>query len=831
MRHIRIILTCFALLVPTMAAARTAAELQLAIRKLNVIGSALYVAAHPDDENTALLSWLEDERLVRAAYLSMTRGDGGQNLIGQEKGPLLGVIRTQELLSARRIDRAEQFFTRAIDFGYSKTPDETLSIWNRDAILADVVWVIRRFQPDVIITRFPTTGEGGHGHHTASAVLAQEAFKAAGDPARFPEQLQYVSVWTPPRIFWNRFSWVRIEPNSPEVANDLRVDIGSYNPLLGRAYTEIAAQSRSEHKSQGFGAAERRGSILNYLKQTGGIPAKTDPFEGINLSWSRYAGGETMTEILTRADRTFDPNSPQKSIPVLLEAYDELVRLGAQDAWSPKANPWIRVKMDELLDVIRGCAGLSIDVSASDSTVVPGGDLPLTVSVVNRSDYPFTLSIVASVHANPGKAPNALLKNNVPVREELTISLPDDYPYSQPYWLANEPAKGTFQVRDQQLIGEPDNPPAIPLVVSLQDRQMRTLVYVVPMVYRWTDPVAGEKTRPVQVIPEVIANLGSRVYLFPDAKPRPVSVSLKAFAKGASGTVRLVLPAGWRSEPASQPVKLEAKGDEARVSFNVTPPAAETTAELRAEVELQNGRKIAVSATEIDYAHIPAQRVFSDATAKLVRVDVKKRGTRIGYIMGSGDEVPDALRQIGYQVDLLSDEDLDRGDFSRYDAIVAGVRAYNTRRRLRQAQARLLDYVAAGGTVVVQYNTNGEDLIVNPPGPYPFKISRERVTVEDAPVTIVKPSHPLLTTPNRITDADFNGWVQERGLYFVGEHDPRYETLIASNDPGEPPTTGGQIFARHGKGVFVYTSLAWFRQLPAGVAGAYKMFANLVSAK
>ena len=717
MRRFRTLLTCCILLLPTLAFGRTAAELQLAIRKLNVVGSALYIAAHPDDENTALLSWLEDERLVRAAYLSMTRGDGGQNLIGQEKGALLGVVRTQELLAARRIDRAEQFFTRAVDFGYSKTPDETLNIWNREAVLADVVWVIRRLQPDVIITRFPTTGEGGHGHHTASALLAQEAFAAAGDVTRFPEQLQHVTIWSPPRIFWNRFSWVRIEPNSPEVANDLRVDIGAYNPLLGRAYTEIAAQSRSEHKSQGFGAAERRGSILNYLKQTAGAPAKTDPFEGINLTWSRYPGGERMTEILTRADRTFDINSPQKSIPVLLEAYDELIRLGAQPAWSPHANPWIALKQEELLETIRGCAGLSIDVAASDSTVTPGGDLPLTVSVVNRSDYPFTLSVVASVHANPGKAPNAALKNNVPVREELTISLPADYPYSQPYWLANEPAQGTFQVTDQLLIGQADSPPAIPLTIMLQDPSMRTLVYRVPTVFRWTDPVAGEKTRPVQVVPEVVANIGSRVYLFPDTKPRPVSVSLKSFAKDATGTVRLVLPAGWKSDPASRPVNLAAKGDEARASFNVTPPAGETTAELRAEVELKGGKKVGKGVTEIDYAHIPAQRVFADATARLVRVDVKKRGSRIGYIMGPGDEVPDALRQIGYQVELLSDEDLDRGDFSRYDAVVAGVRAYNTRRRLRQAHPRLMDYVAGGGTVVVQYNTNGADLIVDPPGP------------------------------------------------------------------------------------------------------------------
>jgi LmbE family N-acetylglucosaminyl deacetylase len=815
--------------VSVFAAQRDGAELQLALEKLTVLGSALYVAAHPDDENTALIAYLANERLLRTGYLSITRGDGGQNLIGDERGELLGVLRTQELLAARRIDGGEQYFTRAIDFGYSKTAQETLAIWGHDTILADVVWNIRRFQPDVIITRFPTTGEGGHGHHTASAMLAVEAFKLAGDPTKFPEQLKYVNVWQPRRIFWNRFSFRPIPPDDPSLAKSLRLDIGTYNPLLGRAYTEIAAESRSQHKSQGFGAAERRGSILNYFDQLDGDPAQRDLFEGIDQSWSRYPGGEDVGKILRQAAGTFDLKSPEKSIPLLLQASDALDRLGASPAWSARVTPWIDVKRRELLEAIRGCAGLSIDVAAADSSVVPGGELPISVSVVNRSDYPLTLQMVASFYANPSKGVLQPLKNNQPVKTDLSIKMPDDAEISQPYWLQKPPGKGAFTVTQQTLIGLPENPPAIPITVSLTDNAMHTIIYSVPAVFRWTDPVRGEQTRPIDVVPEVTANHGTRVYVFPDVRPKQVTISLQNFGAATPATVRLLLPNGWTATPTSSPVNFGKKGDEARAAFTVTPSSDEMTGAIGEEVDLPSGRKISTSITTIDYPHIPAQRVFGDATAKAVRVNVKKRGSRVGYIMGPGDEVAEALRQIGYEVTLLTDADLERGDFARYDAIVTGVRAYNTRKRLKLAQPKLLDYVNNGGTLVVQYNTL-QELLIDSPGPYPFKITSDRVTVEEAPVRFVHPDHPLLITPNKITAADFNGWVQERGLYFTNNWDPRYQTVLATNDPGESEKEGGELYARYGKGVYIYTSYSWFRQLPAGVAGAYRLFANLVLA-
>jgi LmbE family N-acetylglucosaminyl deacetylase len=798
-----------------------AAQLQLALKKLTVVGSALYVAAHPDDENTALLSYWSNDRLYRTGYLALTRGDGGQNLIGDEKGELLGVIRTQELLAARRIDGAKQMFSRALDFGFSKGPDETLAIWGHDRILADVVWAIRKFQPDVIVTRFPTTGEGGHGHHTASAILAVEAFKLAGDPTKFPEQLKYVTPWQPKRLFWNRFSFQPIDPNDPKVAKSLRADLGAFNPLLGRAYTEIAAESRSQHKSQGFGSAERRGTTINYFDQLDGDPAKTDIFEGIDVSWSRYAGGDAVGKILQQAADAFDPKAPEKSIPLLLDAAAMLDRLGARPEWSPKINPWIEVKRNELMRAIAGCAGLAIDVSAADSSVVAGHELKVSVSVINRSGYPFTLQTIGSRYASPSLAVGKPLANNVPQKTDITIKVPADAPLSQPYWLRKPPLKGSFVVDDQELIGRPENPPSIPIIVTLADDKMHTLFFTVPAIYRWTDPVRGEQTREVDVVPDVVTNVAGKVYLFPDAKPRQVVLRAKSFSGAADTAVRLGVPQGWSVTPDSVPVSFKAKGDEVRATFTVTPPAAESEGLAQAN---------APSLTDIEYPHIPAQRVFGDGTAKLIRIDVKKRGTRIGYIMGSGDEVPDGLRQIGYEVNMLTDDDLERGNFGGNDAIVAGVRAYNTRKRLKLDTPKLLEWVKNGGTFVVQYNTTS-GLLVDSPGPYPFKITSDRVTVEEAPVTFLKPDHPLLTTPNRITQHDFDGWVQERGLYFTNDWDPKYETVISSHDPGESDKPGGELYAKYGNGVFVYTSYDWFRELPAGVAGAYRLFANIVSAK
>ena len=797
-----------------------AGDLLLSLRKLLVVGNALYVAAHPDDENTAMLAYLSRERLLRTGYLSLTRGDGGQNLIGAERGELVGVIRTHELLAARRVDRAEQLFTRAVDFGYSKSPEETLAIWGREAVLADVVRAYRAFRPDVVIARFPANGDGGHGQHTASAILAEEAFEAAGDPARFADQLTpsggSLTPWKPRRLFWNAWR-VKPEERDPKLPKLLTVDLGTFNPLLGRAYSEIAGESRSNHKSQGFGAPERRGTLVNHLEPLAGEPASNDFLEGIDLSWARVPGSQGLQATLEEAVRSFRPDRPHEVLPLLLKAHAQMAAL--------PADPWVARKRGELVEAIRSAGGLWVEAIASAPTTNPGGEVKVTTVALARSPFPVVLeSVELPFSRGVGPTPS-LLAPNQPAKLETSIVLPETVEETNPYWLDDRPTRGLFSVADPRWIGLPETPS--PLVARFTfSAAGERFVLETPVSYRWTDPVQGERYRSLEILPKLTLHLAAGVSLFPDAKPRPVTVTARAGRKGVSGTVRLVVPQGWTASPP-QPVSFAEEGDERTLTFNVMPPAQPSAGTVRAEAEVEL-RTFSHDVTRIDYPHIPVQTLTPPAEARLVRADVVRRGAAAGYVMGSGDEGPEALRQLGYRVTVLADDDL-AADLSGYDAIVVGVRAYNTRPRLKALQKRLVDYVEKGGTLVVQYNTS-QDLVTEELGPFPLKLSRDRVTVEEAPVTIATPDHPLLLAPNRIGPADFAGWVQERGLYFPGSWDSRYQTPIATNDPGEPAKPGALLFARHGKGAYVYTGLAFFRQLPAGVPGAYRLFANLVSA-
>jgi LmbE family N-acetylglucosaminyl deacetylase len=820
-----------------------AAQLGLAIRKLGVLESVLYIAAHPDDENTALLAYLSRERLARVGYLSLTRGDGGQNLLGTETGEALGVIRTQELLAARRVDGAEQFFTRALDFGFSKNPEETLAIWGRDSVLADMVWVIRRFRPDILITRFPTDGSGGHGHHTASAILAEEAFTAAADPARFPEQLaRGVTPWQARRILWN--AW---RPDTTRGAKMLRLDLGRYSAPLGRSCTEIAAESRSMHKSQGFGSAERRGSIESWYVLRGGAPADSDVFDGVVADWRRVPGAAGVASQLAAAARAFDPAHPAAILPMLGRAHRELARLGD--------DPWASIKRTELEDVMRACAGLWLEAVAQSPSASPGGTVKVTALALNRSSAPLVLERVAMPFGALAVAPvppapfsggfggtSAVAKQGAPgseVREqplpdnraataEAVIHLPADLATTQPYWLRSPSGKGLFRVSNRDLIGSPENPPALTVRLTVRIAG-ESIPYDVPVVYRFTDPVIGERYRPFEIVPPVSLRLDQGVYLFPDGAPREVRLTVECGDEPLSGVARLGLPEGWKCEPAVAPLALQGKGDETTLRFTVTPGAGPAAATLSAWVE-SAGARYANRRVTIDYPHIPVETLLPPAEAHLVRVDLRKVGDEVGYVAGSGDQIPEALRQMGWRVTTLSDDDLGDGVLSRFSSIVVGVRAYNTRPRLRALQVRLLEYVRSGGTLVLQYDT-ADDALKDRLGPWPFTISRDRVTVEEAPIRLLKPDHPLLTRPNRITASDFEGWVQERGLYFPNPYDPKYETVISCNDPHEPARDGGILYAHYGNGVFIYTGYSWFRQLPAGVPGAYRLFANLVSAR
>lgn len=801
-----------------------AAELRLALDKLTVVGSVLFVAAHPDDENTAMLTWLENEKLVRAGYLSLTRGDGGQNLIGNEQGDLLGVIRTQELLAARRIDGADQFFTRAVDFGYSKGPDETLAKWGRDEVLSDVVRVIRTFQPDVIVMRFPTTGEGRHGHHTASALLAVEAFEAAGDAQRFPEQLNTTSPWKAKRLFWNFFNWA--EPLSGEALKQfVTVDLGAYNPILGRSYTELAGESRSMHKSQGFGSAERRGRSVNYLKLIAGAPAATDILEGVDLSWNRIPGGAAVDAQLQAVLRDFDPDDPDSYLPGLMKARAELERLRKTPAGEGHAV-LLRHKARELDEVIRSCCGLWLEAVATAHTLSRGDSLQIDVTAINRSGAALRLSALRSDPPGLGMEADSVLRENRPATISLKGIVPAalDWRATQPYWLQQAAEGGLHLVSDPTLIGIPENKPALALTLTVA-LLGQSMDYTIPVLYRWVDRVRGELYRPLVVAPEVTLALDQKVYLFPEASPRPVRLRLEA-REAARGTARLLLPPGWTSDPASAEVALAA-GETRELLFRVTPGLEGSP--LRAEF-VAGGQTHSRGMTVIDHPHIPIQTVFPEAGATVLRLDLARVGDTVGYVMGPGDDVPAALAQAGYRVTLLGDDDILSGNLSAFDAIVVGVRAFNSRDALKRSSRRLLDYVDSGGTLVVQYNT-ADPTLHKAFAPFPLTIGRDRVTVEEAPIEFIDPASPLLTTPNRITDEDFEGWVQERGLYFASEWDPEYQTALSSFDPEEKPLAGGLLWARHGKGIFIYTGYAFFRQLPGGVPGAYRLFVNLVSAR
>lgn len=793
-----------------------AAGLRQALEKLNVLGSVLYVAAHPDDENTRMIAYLSKEKLYHTAYLSLTRGDGGQNLIGPEIRESLGIIRTQELLAARRIDGGSQYFTRANDFGYSKTSKETLNIWERDKILADVVWVIRKFRPDVVITRFNTEDGRTHGHHTASAILAREAFHAAANPEKFPRQLEYVEPWQPKKLMWNTSWWFFRNRDDFDTTNLMRVNVGGYNSLLGKSYTEIAAEARSMHRSQGFGASTSRGDAIEYLEPTLG-PSGEFIFDGIDVTWDRVAGGSRIEESINKIIENFDPVNPAASVPALLETRAMILSL--------KDPYWKEIKLKEIDQVIYGCLGLFLEAVTHQYTATGGDSLSVHVEAINRSQTPVRLKGVRFSCTQKDTA----LNENLAFNKELTFStgivIPETTPISQPYWLKKDGSEGLFHVDDQRLIGLPENEPTIrahfDLVIDGHE-----VTYAKTVAYKEVDPAIGEVYKPLQITPPVFTRLDKPVYIFSENAAQHIHVAVKAGRPNLQAAVSVRAPAGWQITPAQASVNLSFKGEEQLVSFKLTPPSTPSSGKISANATVGE-TTYSYSLVNIDYDHIPSQVWFPEASSQVVRVDLQKRGELIGYVPGAGDAIPESLELIGYRVEILSDQDFNN-NLQKYDAIILGVRAYNTNDRIRYYQQKLFDYAAKGGVVITQYNTTG-GLLTNELAPYPLSLSRERVSVETAPVKILAPDHPAMNYPNPISVRDFEGWVQERGLYFPNEWSDAYTAPIETSDPGEDPKAGGLLIARHGKGYYVYTGFSWFRQLPAGVPGAYRIFANLIS--
>lgn len=797
-------------------------EILLGLKRLNVLGSALYVAAHPDDENTAMLAWLAKDKLVRTGYLSLTRGDGGQNLIGPEQGDLMGLIRTYELLAARQIDGPEQFFTRANDFGFSKNTAETMEMWGREDVMADVVRRIRQFRPDVIVCRFPPDPRAGHGNHSASAVFAEEAFKRAADPTQFPDQLkQGLQPWQAKRVVWNTFAFGASTAQRPTEGSFIGIEIGGYNPLLSKSYTEIAAESRSQHKSQGFGVARLRGLRGEFLVHKAGEPAQRDVFDGVNLTWSRVKGGAAVEATVNEAIRQFNATNPAAIVPLLVKAYRQLD--GLDDPH------WKARKQAELTALITACAGLWYEANPTDYATAPGERVKITALAVKRSDAAVTLTGIRLFGLGRDTAMAKVLGNNELERFEFSAKIPPNQPPTQPYWLAQPKVrKGLYRVDDPNLLGLPKAPAELgaDFLVTVEGLP---LTLRVPLTFKYVDDVRGELYRPFEVRPDVTATPADKVLVFNSTQPKTLELILKSAKADASGEVSLDVPSGWRVEPAKIPFRIGAKYGEEKVAFAIFPNGAMGEFSAKAVVKTSSGTSDK-GLISINYEHIPPLSVFPAAEIKLVRLDVQTRAQHIGYIPGAGDEIPAAIRQIGSTVTTLDEKTLTSGDLARFDAIVVGVRAFNTDDRLRLHNARLFDYVKSGGTLVVQYQVNSFlQRVDDPLGPYPFRIGRERVSVEEAEIRVLKPAHPALNAPNRLTAKDFDGWVQERGLYFANSWDPKYETLLSANDPGEAPLDGGLLTTPYGKGWYVYTGYAFFRQLPAGVPGAYRLFANLIS--
>jgi LmbE family N-acetylglucosaminyl deacetylase len=795
-----------------------AAAIKLKLKKLNFLGSVLYVAAHPDDENTRIITYMANDRLAATAYLSMTRGDGGQNLIGPELRDLLGLIRTQELLTARKIDGGKQFFTRANDFGFSKSANETFEFWGKDEILSDVVRVYRQFQPDVIITRFPPDERAGHGHHTASAILAQEAFEISNNADKYPELAKQFGISQAKSLYTNTGRWWNntINENTPGI---ITIDVGGYSPLLGKSYSEIAALSRSQHKSQGFGSRGTRGYQPEYLEFVKGEKASKDVFENVNTKWNRVKGSEKVQLLVDKAIKEFNIENPAASIPVLLQLRKEIAAL--------QPGIWRARKLEEVEQLLQDCMGLYIGITANQYWVAPGQKTITTLEIVNRSEAEINIEKIEAPAFKFDSATALVLKKDIVTSIKAARSLDSALNYTGPYWLKEPHSVGLFTVNDPSLIGKPERGPAVMFSFTFNYKGEK-FILTRPLEYKETDPVKGELTQPFEIVPPLFLNLSDPVLIFSSENPRDVIVRIKSSSDNViSGNVKLQIPPGWKIEPESISFSLAKRGDEQLKIFKVYPSKAEMAATIQAEANV-NGKIYNRSIQNISYDHIPSQTLLPKAESKVVRLDLKKEGSLIGYINGAGDDIPTSLRNMGYQVWMMKDDEVNIENLKRVDAVVLGIRALNTNDRIRHYMNDLLEYVKRGGTLIIQYNTS-HNLAVDSFSPFPITLSRNRVTEENAEVRILKPDHPVLNTPNRITQEDFSGWVQERGLYFPDKWDEHVDAILSMNDKNEKPNDGSLLIAKYGNGYYVYTGLSFFRELPEGVAGAYKLFANIVS--
>ncbi len=802
----------------------SAPEIYEELEKFNFLGTALYVAAHPDDENTRLISYLSNGLHARTAYLSLTRGDGGQNLIGTEIRELLGVIRSQELQMARATDGGQQFFTRANDFGYSKHPDETLEFWDKDKVMEDILYVIRTFKPDVIVNRFDHRTPGRtHGHHTSSAMLSVEAFDLAADPKAYPEQAKKHGTWQVTRQFMNTSWWFygsRENFDKADKSNMISVDAGIYYPVRGISNGEISSLARSKHRSQGFGSSGARGSYQEYLELlNGSLPEnKENLFDGINTTWTRVKGGQKIKDIMDDVLANFNFKNPSEIVPQLLQIKSQLSSI--------QNDHWKDIKSEHLDAIITACLGMHIEASTEVQQCTRGDSIDLTYEVTFRSPSNSNCTLESVRLNQQDQEISEALEANTQNKWFKKIGVASDAPFSNPYWLNETGTLGTYKVEEEKLRTMPQSPSSYVATFNF-DIDGQNVAVTRDVNYRYVDPAIGEIRQPFVVIPEASVKFSKELYLFGDGASQKFDVIVKSGKENLKGRLQLNVPNDWKVEPAFVDIEIPLRGQEQNFSFNLTPPNKVSEAFISAVVKTDN-ETCNQTLINIDYDHIPLQTVLRPAESKIVRVPLVKGGTNIAYIMGAGDKVPESLTNVGYSVSEIDIANLNTTNLNQYDAVVIGIRAYNTKKDLKLYNQILWDYAHDGGTLVVQYNTSRR-LNFDMLAPYDIKLSRKRVTDEVSNMDIINPNHIVVNSPNKITDKDFESWVQERGLYFAEEWGPEFDTIIACNDKGEDPLQGSLLIAPHGKGHFVYTSISWFRQLPAGVPGAYRFFANILA--
>ena len=807
------------------------------LKRLNNTKSVLMIGAHPDDEDSGLLAYLARGENARTAYLSLTRGDGGQNRLGPELFEPLGIIRTEELLQARTLDGAEQYFTRAFDYGYSKTLAEAKSKWDEKVILCDVVRVIRTFRPLVVISRFSGTTRDGHGQHQFSGYISKPAVEAAADA----NQCRTAGPPWKVKKFYRSFRGRNDKPT-------LRLNTGTYDPLLGRSYFQIAFQGRSQHKSQEQGFLELRGDRFSTVTSEEDYGDKSSVFDGLDTSLEslandnsdfRRADFSSLSDLLKTAESTFDPKKPRKTQSHLLKALSVVRKLMDKNR---SADSWemLLVRVG-LIEAIRLTSGLHIDVLAASETISHGEELGVSVKVFHPKESDIQIESVVlepferfAIAEGTEPVDNSrfgrFFRETANYSKYFKIKATDRVKYTQPYFLERKRNGYTYSVQNDRSAGPPFSQAGVGAAVTARIGKDLVRFYQ-PIEYRKRDQLRGELRRNLNVVPKVSIDVDQHLLIVPrssKSQKRTVSVNVLCNSSNkAAGRAFLSIPDGWKVSPSYVELALNRKGESSSYDFEVTVPANAKADryKLKAVAEI-GGKRFDQTMNVVAYDHIQTHRYYTKAETKVNVFDLKAAPVKIGYVMGSGDQIPEAIRQMGLDVKLLGKKDLTSGDFSKFNVIVIGIRASETRPDYIANNKRLLDWVKRGGTMIVQYQKFA--YLREKLNPFPAQYNA-RVAEEDAKVTILEPQHPVFNFPNKITERDFDNWVQERNLYAFRSFDKRYTPLLESHDTGEKENKGGMVYTEIGKGKFMYCSYSFFRQLPAGVPGAYRLFSNMLS--